>query len=136
MKTLITIGLFLLGFNLKAQQTTTTSTYRVVAQSEKSVEVVKPSYVGGEEAMKKFISETIEYPEDAKALNQYGKVYVAFEVKEDGTLINLEVTKGLSPDLDAEALRVVQAMPKWNPGTKNGEASTMRYYIPIEFKLK
>lgn len=136
MKTLITIGLFLLGFNLQAQQTTTTSTYRVVAQSEKSAEVVKPSYVGGEEAMKKFISETIEYPEDAKVLNQYGKVYVAFEVKEDGTLINLEVTKGISPDLDAEALRVVKAMPKWNPGTKNGEASTMRFYIPVEFKLR
>ena len=136
MKTVITIGLFLLGFNLQAQQTTTTSTYRVVAQSEKPAEVIKPSYVGGEEAMKNFISETIIYPEGAKTLNQFGKVYVAFEVKEDGTLINLEVTKGISPDLDAEALRVVQAMPKWNPGTQNGEASTMRYYIPVEFKLK
>jgi len=137
MKTLTTIAFFLLSLNLFAQDTITTSgTYRVVSQSTKTDQVVNPTYVGGEEAMKQFISETINYPELAKVSGQYGKVYVAFKVQEDGSLIDLEITRGISPELNAEALRVVGAMPKWNPGTKDGQPATIRYYIPVEFKAK
>lgn len=138
MKTSVTIALILLSISLYAQDTittTTTSSYRVVSQSTKTDDVVNPSYVGGVEAMNLFISENIKYPELAKTSAQYGKVYVAFKVQEDGSLIDIEITKGISPELNEEALRIVKAMPKWNPGTKGGQPTIIRYYIPIEFKL-
>ena len=137
MKTLLTIGMFLFTMSLFAQDTsTTTSSYRVVAQTAKTPVVVNPTYVGGVDAMNLFISENIKYPEVAKTSGQFGKVYVAFKVKEDGTLIDLEVTRGISPELNEEALRIVGAMPKWNPGTRDGQTATIRYYIPVEFKVK
>ncbi len=135
MKTFITIVFFLLSLSFFAQDTiTTTGSYRVVSQSTKTAEIINPTYVGGEEAMKQFIAETIIYPQMAKISGQFGKVYVAFKVQEDGSLIDLEITRGISPELNAEALRVVGAMPKWNPGTKGGQPATIRYYIPVEFK--
>lgn len=137
MKTLLTIGIFLCTMSLLAQDTINTkSSYRVVAQTIKTSEVINPTYIGGVDAMNLFISENIIYPEVAKTSGQYGKVYVAFKVKEDGTLIDIEVTRGISPELNEEALRVVGAMPKWNPGTKDGQPATIRYYIPVEFKVK
>jgi protein TonB len=137
MKTLLTIGMFLFTMSLFAQDTsTTTSSYRVVAQTGKTPVVVNPTYVGGVDAMNLFISENIKYPEVAKTSGQYGKVYVAFKVKEDGTLVDLEVTRGISPELNEEALRIVGSMPKWNSGTRDGQPATIRYYIPVEFKLK
>lgn len=138
MEKILLIAVSFLGFNLVAQDTIVekSTTYHVVSQPTTYEETINPKYNGGEEAMNKFITETIRYPESAKLSGQHGKVYVAFKVKEDGSLIDVEITRGVSPLLDEEALRVVKAMPAWIPGTKGGKNATMRYYIPVEFKAK
>ena len=59
---------------------------------------------------------------------------VSLIVETDGSISNVNVIQGVDPLLDAEAKRVVSAMPKWNPGYHKGEAVRVRYNIPITFK--
>ena len=138
MKTIVTLSLLIGTSFIKAQESSVTSTtiaYRVVSKSATEV-VINPKYDGGVEAMNAFIVENLSYPSEFKMSGQYGKVFVAFKVMEDGTLEDIEISRGISEGLDAEALRVVHLMPKWIPGTKNDKAVPMRYYIPVEFKAK
>ena len=79
-----------------------------------------PEFPGGETAMYKFISENIRYPKEAMENAVQGRVFVMFVINEDGSISNLEVVKGVSPSLDAEALRVVGLMPKWKPAEQSG----------------
>ncbi len=98
-----------------------------------------PSYPGGVEAMKKFITDNLRYPQGEK--NREGRVVVSFVVERNGALTDLEILRPLSPAFDAEALRVVKAMPRWNPGRQymNGYGLVpvrARYNVPITFKIK
>ena len=97
------------------------------------------SYPGGVEAMKKFITDNLRYPQGEK--NREGRVVVSFVVERNGALTDLEILRPLSPAFDAEALRVVKAMPRWNPGRQymNGYGLVpvrARYNVPITFKIK
>jgi TonB family protein len=86
----------------------------------------------------KFLRENIKYPEAARAAKAEGMVIVKFVVKEDGSLTGIEQAnpdKPLHPDLVAEAIRVVNAMPKWKPGMKEGKVVQMEYMLPMKFKL-
>lgn len=98
-----------------------------------------PSYPGGVEAMKKFITDNLRYPQGEK--NREGRVVVSFVVERNGALTDLEILRPLSPAFNAEALRVVKAMPRWNPGRQymNGYGLVpvrARYNVPITFKIK
>ncbi len=95
----------------------------------------RPTFVGGDAAMYKFLSETTKYPAVAKENNIQGKVLVQFIVDEKGKAINPRIIRGIDPSLDAEAIRVINAMPKWNPGILKGKAVKTRYTIPIDFRL-
>lgn len=95
----------------------------------------EPSYPGGEEAMQAFIKENITYPEEAVKNKEQGRVYVKFVIEKDGSVSNVKVARGVSPSLDAEALRVIQSMPKWNPGMQRGKAVRTNVIVPIAFKL-
>ena len=100
--------------------------------------VVDPEFPGGQEAMFKFLMENIKYPETARAAKAEGMVVVKFVVKEDGSLTEFKhanTDKPLHPDLVAEAIRVVQSMPKWKPGLKDGKVVRVEYGLPIKFKL-
>jgi len=100
--------------------------------------VVDPEFPGGMEAMSKFLSENIRYPEIAKTAKAEGMVIVKFVVKEDGSLADVKHAnsdKPLHPDLVAEAIRVVQSMPKWKPGIKDGKVVKTEFGLPIKFKL-
>ena len=94
-----------------------------------------PSYPGGMEALNKYLKEKIKYPADAKSAKVEGKVYISFIVTTDGTLSDIKVAKKVNPSLDAEALRVVKAMPKWVPGSHEGKPVSVSYVLPIAFKL-
>lgn len=94
-----------------------------------------PSFPGGMEALNKYLKEKIVYPADAKSASVEGKVYISFIVTTDGTLSDIKVAKKVYPSLDAEALRVVKAMPKWVPGSHEGKAVSVSYVLPIAFKL-
>ena len=85
--------------------------------------------------MMKYLSENIKYPEDAIEKNQAGRVFVSFVVGTDGSINETTILRGVCESIDNEALRVVNAMPKWKPGKVKGEPVKVEYNLPIVFKL-
>lgn len=83
----------------------------------------------------KWITKNLKYPEKAIKEGKMGKVYVNFIIDTEGNVINPKIIKGISPEIDAEALRVIQKMPKWKPGYQRGKAVKVSYNIPIAFWL-
>ena len=94
-----------------------------------------PEFPGGLGECMKWLGQNIKYPADAKEKGVQGRVIVQFVVEKDGTIVNAKVVRGVDPDLDAEALRVVNQSPKWKPGKQKGEAVRVKYTLPIMFKL-
>ena len=96
-----------------------------------------PVFAGGDQGIINFIAQNTTYPEKAKENNITGKVIVRFVVEKDGTVAGAEVLKSVDPLLDAEALRVVSSLPKFEkPGIKDGKAVSVYYMIPISFALQ
>ena len=89
----------------------------------------------GISAMMRFLSENIIYPETAVEMNEQGRVFLQFIVEKDGSITNVKVDKGVSSTIDKEAIRVVQKMPKWNPGQVKGRNVRSKFRIPINFRL-
>lgn len=96
---------------------------------------VMPEYPGGRVALMKFLMENVRYPQAAIENNITGRVIVRFVVEKDGKISNVKVEKSVDPTLDAEAKRVVQAMPKWNPGKRDGQLVRVKYALPVTFRL-
>lgn len=86
--------------------------------------------------MSQWISSNLRYPIIALEYGIQGTVVVAFVVNKDGTLSNLKIKESINPNLNKEALRVVKAMPKWTPGKQDGKNVSVKYSIPINFKLQ
>jgi TonB family protein len=95
-----------------------------------------PAFPGGDTALLKYIGENTIYPEISKAQNIQGRVIVRFCVTEKGGISQISVLKGVSPELDAEALRVVKALPDFKPGRQGGIAVPVWYMVPITFTLR
>ncbi|MDX8339564.1 energy transducer TonB [Draconibacterium sp. IB214405] len=95
-----------------------------------------PEFPGGDEGLRTFIANTVKYPEDAHKNGIQGKVYVKFVVDKDGSVDDAKIARGVDPSLDKEALRVINALPKWKPGKQRGEAVRVEYTVPIKFALK
>ena len=93
-----------------------------------------PQFPGGSNELMKYLSENTKYPESAKANKIEGRVFVRFVIEKDGSVTNAEVMRGIDKECDAEAVRVVASMPKWQPGTQNGEAVRCRFTVPYIFK--
>lgn len=92
-------------------------------------------YPGGENAMIFFLSSNLKYPPQARNRREQGIVFVTFVIDEGGKVVNPEILKGVSTDLDREAIRVVKRMPKWTPATKDGQNVRSRLNMPIKFML-
>lgn len=97
--------------------------------------IVMPEFPGGQEKMFDYIILEAKFPYEAQQKEVEGEVLVAFTVEHDGYISMAKVLKGVSPELDAEAVRVVKSMPKWIPGTRNGRPVRAELTIPINFKL-
>lgn len=95
-----------------------------------------PEYPGGETALHRYLMREVRYPSDAIDARQEGRVTVGFIIRSDGAVTDVKVLKGISPSIDAEAIRVVKAMIKWIPGKFNQREVDVRYALPILFKLK
>jgi TonB family protein len=95
-----------------------------------------PEFPGGELALRKYIAQSIKYPEEAIAKKIEGKVYVTFVVEKDGSVGSVRIARGVASSLDNEALRVVTELPKWKPGTQRGQAVRVNYTVPINFMLQ
>ena len=94
-----------------------------------------PQFPGGDKAMTDFFDKNLRWPGDPEN-NIQGRVIVTFVVERDGLVTNAKVVKSLHPSFDAEALRLVQAMPRWIPGRQHRMAVRVKYTIPITFRLK
>ena len=95
----------------------------------------KPEFKGGETAMYKWLADSIRYPAEAIADGAQGRVVVGFTVTRTGAIENVHVLRGRHPALDKEAIRVVKAMPEWNPGRNNGRLVNVSYLLPVTFRL-
>ncbi len=95
-----------------------------------------PEFPGGELELRKFIAENVEYPEDAKAQKQEGKVFVKFVIDKEGNVRDAEIVNGTRfESLNNEALRVIKSMPQWKPGKQRGQNVNVSFVVPINFQL-
>ena len=96
----------------------------------------QPEFAGGMQGLGQFLSQNLSYPVSAQKAGAQGRVFVSFVVCTDGTLCDYEVLKGVQPDLDREAVRVIQKMNgKWKPGFQRGQKVRVKYNLPINFTL-
>ncbi len=95
-----------------------------------------PEFPGGEEALRKFIAQSVKYPVIAQENGIQGRVYVSFVVNTKGAVTDVKIARGVDPNLDKEAIRVVNSMPAWKPGKQRGKAVKVSYTVPINFVLQ
>ena len=111
-----------------------------VKQTEEEVifQVVEqmPEFPGGMSEAMKFLAKNIKYPVAAQQAKIEGRVILQFVVGKDGSISDVHTVRSVSPELDAEAIRVVSMMPKWNPGKQRGKAVPVSYTMPIMFRLQ
>ena len=119
--------------------TTVSAQKTVVAQKNQKVfDIVEqmPEYPGGQAALFEYLSKNIKYPADAEKKKVEGKVFVTFVVDTDGKITDVSLMRKVFPSLDAEAIRVISAMPNWIPGKQKGQVVRVKYTVPIMFRLK
>lgn len=95
-----------------------------------------PSFPGGDAKLREWIKKNMKYPSYAKNNGIEGQVLVVFIVEKDGSISNAEVSWGVDPSLDQEALRIVNKMLKWKPGKQDGNAVRVKFHLPIKFMLE
>ena len=123
--------------NVQKKVVKTTKTTKKADASNKVYEVVEqmPTFPGGDAALMKYLAENIKYPVSAQKAKEQGRVVVQFIVEKDGTVTGVKTVRSVTPALDAEAVRVIKAMPKWTPGKQGGQLVRVRYNVPVSFKL-
>ena len=94
-----------------------------------------PEFPGGMQALRDYMRDNIKYPEACRKDSIQGRVIITFVVEKDGSICGAEVVKRVHDQLDAEALRVINSMPKWKPGTQRGKVVRIKYAIPVVFRL-
>jgi len=113
-----------------------TQNVRPVSQDKIRNPEVMPEFPGGEIGLSEFIKNRIVYPKRALEKGIMGRVYVDFIISKSGKVTDAKVARGVDPDLDKEALRVVNSMPLWRPGRNDGELVDVSYTVPVDFVLK
>lgn len=129
MKKILCLLVFLTCFHKMYSQSSTNGDeiFTIVEES--------PEFPGGMDSLSAFISKNIEYPKKSRRKNSQGKVYVQFVVDKTGEVVNTKVLRGVDKYIDAEALRVVNKMPRWKPGKQRGEPVNVYFNLPLNFGL-
>lgn len=109
----------------------------IVGEVERYIVEIMPTFNGGDPSVEfnRYIASKMNYPEDAAQNGIKGRVYVKFIVNSKGELVNAEIYRGVHPDLNSEALRVVKSSPLWEPGIQSGVRVSVTYIFPINFVL-
>jgi TonB family protein len=94
-----------------------------------------PEFPGGAQELYQYLARNIKYPKSAKERKAQGRVITQLVVRKDGSITDVKVVKGVDAELDAEAVRVISGMPKWQPGMQKGVAVDVKYTIPVTFRL-
>lgn len=95
-----------------------------------------PQFPGGMEGLMRYLSKSIKYPTEAQKAGTQGKVIVQTIIDVNGNVTNTKILQSIDPSLDAEAIRVTNAMPKWKAGKQRGQAVNVKYTFPIMFRLQ
>ena len=95
-----------------------------------------PEFPGGTSSMMNFLSNNINYPVIAQENGIQGRVTCSFVVNIDGSIVDIQVVRGIDPSLDKEAMRVISTMPRWTPGMQRGKPVRVRYNLPVTFRLQ
>ncbi len=95
-----------------------------------------PSFPGGEVKLVEYIAKNLNYPQEAIEKGIEGRVFVGFVIDVDGSVVDVEVKRGIGYGCDEEAVRVIKSLPKWKPGKILGELQRVSYMIPVTFKLQ
>ena len=111
---------------------------KVDQKMDRAFDVVEemPQFPGGSSALLEYLAANIRYPKAAYKAGVQGRVILTFVVEKDGSISGTEVVKSVSPLLDAEAVRVINAMPNWVPGRQNGKVVRVKYTVPVSFMLQ
>lgn len=96
---------------------------------------VQPTFPGGMDKFYKYLSKAIRYPAAAQENNIQGKVFLSFIIEKNGTLSDIKIERKLGYGTDEEAVRVLNASPRWMPGIQNGREVRVKYNIPINFSM-
>jgi TonB family protein len=96
----------------------------------------QPEFPGGMSKLGQYIQENLRYPKTAQAAGLSGKVFIRFLINKQGAIEKVKVLKGISPEIDAEAIRLITRMPNWIPGKVYGQAVDCFYNIPINFSSR
>ena len=119
------------------KDTITVNSPAVNTDGDKVFDVVDemPQYPGGTSELMKFLAANIRYPKEAEEKGEQGRVIVSFIVDKDGSINGAYAINSTSPQLETEALRIVNSMPAWTPGKQNGEPVRVKFTMPIMFRL-
>ena len=123
-------------------QTYVPPTITVVVEEEISEEQIfevveeNASFPGGDAALLAFLSKNLDYPIFAQENGLSGRVACSFVVNTDGSIVDIQVVRGIDPSLDKEAIRVISIMPKWVPGKQRGKPVRVRFNLPVLFRLQ
>ena len=94
-----------------------------------------PKFPNGDDALIRFLTENLKYPQDARDERIEGTVFVTFVVEKDGSVTDVRILRSVVSSLDEESIRVVKAMPKWKPGVIKGEPVRAQFTLPLRFVL-
>ena len=90
-----------------------------------------PTFPGGSLELIEYIARHLKYPKKAKDKGIHGRVIVSFIIDCDGSISDAKIVRGIDPDCDKEALRLINGMPRWIPAQLNGENIGVRLTLPI-----
>lgn len=115
----------------------TLMTLSAEAQTDKVYDRVEvmPEFPGGMQGLFKYMQNNVNYPKEAKNQKIEGRVIVSFIVEKDGSISDVHPLTAVHPLLDKEAMRLVNEMPRWKPGTEKGKAVRVSFALPVSFKL-
>lgn len=122
----------------KSKEEAEVTSSEITEEAQEAFIVVEqmPEFPGGTDELQKYLSNNIRYPVAALENGVQGRVICEFVVNSDGKVTNVRIVRGVDPTLDAEALRVINAMPLWKPGKQRGKAVKVRYTLPVNFKMQ
>ncbi|TNE78216.1 MAG: energy transducer TonB [Bacteroidetes bacterium] len=143
MKVFLTFMFFCLVGMANAQQDTSSSSQKEVPAQRLSDSLIQvfdtadimPQFPGGQDSMFKFIFSRVEYPMKAKEDGISGRVLAEFVVSETGQLENIRIVKSVSPECDAEVIRIIKLMPNWIPGKIEDKPVSVKVSFPFRFSL-
>ena len=139
-KTVLLLGVMLFALNIQAQIATEKNNTTDCATTEQIYDVQKvdkqPKFPGGTTSLQSYINRSLKYPQVSRENNSQGRVIVRFIIDSNGIVTSPQVVRSSGDcNLDMEAVRVIESMPKWKPGKHKGKPVRVLFTFPVIFRL-